>query len=145
MTEEDLKERLRHRYGKKSEWVFMTNVRDSTGYPGGRRRYADAMAMNMYPSRGLSLDGFEIKLNRPDLMAELRDPSKAEAFKQFCDHWWLVIPDKEIIKLGGVPDDWGIMWATPRGGLRVIKKAPQLESKPITRGFLASLLRNAGK
>lgn len=143
MTEAELKARLRVRYDR--EWIFMTNVRDSTGYPRGKRRYADAMAMNMYPSRGLYLDGFEIKLNRSDLVAELRDPSKAEAFKQFCDHWWLVIPDKDIIRLGGVPDDWGVLWAPPRGGMRVIKQAPKLEPVPITRGFLASLLRNAGK
>ena len=145
MTEAELKVRLRQRYTRNFEWVFMTNVRDVTGYPKGKRRYADAMAMNMYPSRGLGLHGFEIKLNREDLMSEIRDPSKSGAFKQFCDHWWLVISDKGIIKLGGVPDDWGVMWAPPKGGLRVIKKAPQLEPEPITRGFLASLLRNAGK
>ena len=68
---------LRARYAKKGrrhQWIFLTNVRDTTGRPkGSRRRYADAVAMNLWPSKGLALHGFEIKVSRSDFLTELRE------------------------------------------------------------------------
>jgi hypothetical protein len=138
--------RARHaKQGRRQQWIFLTNVRDTTGRPKDRkRRYADAVAMNLWPSKGLTLHGFEIKVSRSDFLSELRDPGKSNEIKRYCDYWWLVIPSEDVIELGGVPDDWGVLCAD-NGSLKVIKRAPRLTPEPLSRGIVASLLRNASK
>lgn len=131
---------LRQKYSA-AGWVFLPNVRSDSDRKVGMVRYADAMAMATWPSLGFELHGFEIKTSRNDFLNELRDPDKSNQIKRYCDKWWLVVADREIIRLGGVPDDWGIL-APSAGKLRVIKQAPRLTAAPISRGFLACLLRN---
>lgn len=119
-------------------WAFLPQVRNGTGYS-RRTRTADALAMSLYPSRGLDLHGFEIKIYRGDWLSELKNPEKAEEIAQFCDYWWIVAP-KEIIKLEEVPSKWGVM--IPFGKtLKIIKKAEELKSKKVDKLFLASILR----
>ncbi len=72
-------------------FALFTNVRNKTGYGGGPERYADAIAMSLYPSRGLELHGFEFKSSRSDWVAERDNPEKAEAIAGYCDRWWLVV------------------------------------------------------
>ena len=71
-------------------WALCFEVGDATG--GGHTRWADAVAMSLWPSRGLHLHGFEIKASRSDWVKELkrvsslwikqRDPDSA-AFASF--------------------------------------------------------------
>jgi len=119
---------------------------------GGYARRADAIAMHCWPSKGLELIGFEIKTSRADWLRELKQPEKAEAIKQFCDRWYLVIYEYEIVHFGfgfeqkEVPDDWGVMirqWEGSGYKLKIKKEAPKLDPKPIDRLFLASLMRLA--
>lgn len=124
-------------------WAFMRQVRNQTGYS-RRVRTADAIAMSLFPSRGLELHGFEIKSDRGDWVRELKDPDKGEEISQFCDRWWVVIGDESIVQPGELPATWGLI--VPNGKkLRVKAEAPKLEAKPISRLFLASLLRNASQ
>lgn len=143
LTAVELIERLRERYGRGNgyQWVFMTEVRNTTGHVPGER-YADAVAMNLWPCKGLEIHGFEIKVSRGDFLQEMRNPRKAHEVKQYCDRWWLVIPSRDVIRAGRCPEDWGILCAH-KEGLRMIKSAPKLDAVQICRGFLASLLRNA--
>lgn len=46
------------------EWAIMFEVGDGTG--ASQSRWADAVAMNLWPSRGLQIHGFEIKAHRSD-------------------------------------------------------------------------------
>ena len=55
-------------------------------------RYADAVAMNLFPSRGLALHGFEIKVSKSDFKSEIENPEKSVPVQQYCDHWWIVAP-----------------------------------------------------
>lgn len=124
------------------EWVLFENVANSTGF--GGKGYADAVAMNTYPSRGLLVHGFELKVSRGDWLRELRQPAKAETLFEFCDHWWLVAGDRALVKDGELPAPWGLIAPNPRGeGLAIIVQAPKLEPKPLTRGFVAALARRA--
>ncbi len=148
MKTEELMALLRLRYtADRWRYVFMENVRNETGYMPGKKRYADAVAMDLWPSKGLLLHGFELKVSRSDLSAELRDPEKANAVKQYCDRWWLVVADRTILRGHvAIPDDWGILFPSKTGSsLRVHKMAPQLEAETPSRGFLASLLRKASR
>lgn len=130
---------LSNRYAAPA-WALLHEVRNATGYQ-RTTRTADAIAMSLWPSRGLELHGFEVKVSRSDLRRELDDPEKAVEIQQYCDHWWLVIGHKDLIQPGELPKKWGLIVAQKN---RLVAKveAPQLESKPLDKGFVASILRN---
>lgn len=124
------------------EWAYLPQVPDSTGGPASRT--ADAVAMSVWPSRGLELHGIEVKVWRGDWLKELKNPAKAEAICKFCDRWWLAIGDASIIRDGELPATWGLL--IPRGEEMVIKvQAPKLEPLPVDRNFLAGILRRAAE
>jgi hypothetical protein len=122
-------------------WAFIRHARNTTGFS-RQVRTADAIAMSLWPSRGLELLGFEVKVSRYDFTRELKDPEKAEEIQQYCDRWWLAVGDAEIVHKGELPPTWGLM-ELRNSKLRVIAEAPKLTAKPLNRGFLAALLRCA--
>lgn len=140
MKTADVKTALRSRFCA-PEWAIFFEVADGTG--ASQRRWADALAMNMYPSRGLEIHGFEIKVSRSDWLRELRCPEKSSNVQQFCDRWWIVAP-KDIIKPGELPPTWGHYDVTPAGAIRQMIAAPKLKAEPVTRPFIAAMLRRAG-
>lgn len=130
--------------------ALLPEFRGGTGF--SRESRADAIAMHLWPSNGLELIGFELKTSRTDWLRELKQPQKADPIKQFCDRWYLVVDDAEIVKhypsLGDteLPDDWGLMqpdYSSYPYKLRVVKEAPKLTPQPVDRLFLASLMRRA--
>jgi hypothetical protein len=118
------------------EWALMEEVAPRTG---GGTRMADAVAMNLWATRGYALHGFEIKTGRGDWLKELKDPSKAEAVATYCDYWWLVAP-AGVVKDGELPLGWGF-YELRVGGLLQRVAATKQEAKPVTRAFFASLMR----
>ncbi len=126
---------LRIRYAA-PEWSLMEEVAPKTG---GGTRYADAIAVNLWSSRGHAVHGFEIKVSRGDWLRELKQPEKADELVSFCDHWWIVAP-AGIVKSGELPPNWGLLELRAKGLVQVTA-APRLEAKPVTRAFFASLMR----
>jgi primosomal protein N'' len=118
------------------EWALLEEVAPATG---GGTRYADAVAVNLWQSRGHAVHGFEIKVGRGDWLKELKDPSKAEPVYRYCDHWWIVAP-KGIVKDGELPPTWGLL-ELRESGLTQVVNAPKLEPQPLNRAFFASLMR----
>lgn len=119
------------------EFALMFEVAPATG---GGTRYADAVAVGLWQSRGHVVHGFEIKVSRSDWLRELKHPAKAEeSVYSFCDFWWIVAP-AEFIKDGELPSTWGLLDVQAN---RLVQKvaAPRLDPKPITRKFFASLMR----
>lgn len=139
MKTPEVKSLLRARFCS-PEWAIFFEVGDGTG--SSQRRWADAVAMNMWTSRGLEIHGFEIKVSRSDWLRELKDPAKSSPVQQYCDRWWIVAP-KDIIKPGELPPTWGHYEVTP-GGVRQVVAAPKLDAIPTTRAFMAAMLRRAG-
>lgn len=130
---------LRDRYPL-GEYAYMSEVRNGTGFT-KMTRYADALVMSTWPSRGLDLMGFEVKISRGDWLRELKDPAKAETIFAYCDRWYLVVSDANIVKDGELPTSWGLL--VPRKDKLIAKvEASKLTPKPIDKAFLASLLRN---
>lgn len=119
------------------EWVVMREVAPVTG---GGTRYADAVAVNTYSSRGYAIHGFEVKVSRADWLRELRAPEKAEPVMRYCDAWFVVTP-KDIVKDGELPVGWGHLVATPRGLRRAAPS--RLKPQAITRAFFVSLVRRS--
>src|SRR3546814_12925642 len=71
-------------------WALLFNVGNATGAT--QRRWADAVAMNLYPSRGLELHGFAVKASRSDWLSELKQPDKSAPVQKLCDRSWVVAP-----------------------------------------------------
>jgi len=135
----DLYEMIAQRF-RAPEWAVLPGVASATGT--GVTRRCDALAMNLWPSRGLELHGFEIKVSRGDFLRELKAPEKAETIARYCDRWWLVVSDADIVLDGELPPTWGLL--VRRGSsLRLKRDAGQLTPIPISRHFLAALLRVA--
>ena len=140
-TEAELLGRLARKHAA-PEWAYFTHVRNTTGFS-RKVRTADAIAMSLWPSRGLELHGFEVKVARGDWLKEMRTPAKAEAIGQFCHRWWLVT-SPGIVQAGELPPSWGLIEPHTRG-LTVKKQAERMDAKPPTMAFLSGLLRKAGE
>ena len=137
VTAQDIRESLRKSFTR-PEWALFFEVGNGTG--SSLKRWADALAMNMYQSRGLAIVGFEIKVSRNDLKKELVQPNKAEAVGCFCNHWYLVVPKGLIKDTDIIPAAWGILEYS-EGSLRQTQKPGKLICQPVTKEFVAAILR----
>jgi hypothetical protein len=100
--------------------------------------------MSLWPSRGLILRGFEVKVSRSDFKREAKDPTKAEEIAKFCDEWWLVTPPGLIQDPAvELPPAWGLMVPNGKGGLKTVRTVTVTVAQPLTRGFVAAVLRKA--
>jgi hypothetical protein len=121
-------------------FALLEQVADGTG--ARQTRWADAIVMSVWPSRGYHLHGFEVKVSRSDWLHELRQPEKADAMMQYCDGWYLAVSDAAIVQPGELPSTWGLM-AAKGGRLVTIVEAPKLTPKDFCPPLVASILRNA--
>lgn len=126
----------------------MEEVRNQTGYGKRVERYADAVAVNLWPSRGLEVLGFEVKASRRDWVKELKSPDKSVEIQQYCDRWWIVAGGRNIVRAGELPPTWGLLVVHGNGGKRRLvctQEAPKLEPKELDKSFLLSMLRRAAE
>lgn len=121
-------------------WALFHEVANCTGF--GYSRHADAIAMGIWPSRGLEIHGLEFKASRADWLRELKNPQKAEDMAKYCDYWWLVTTGPDIAKIDEIPTAWGHL--TLKGKtLYSVKAAPKREAVALDKGFVAAVLRKA--
>jgi hypothetical protein len=145
MTSTELFDSLRGAYPAAHGWMLLPQVRDATGAGSGRT--ADGLAMNAWPSRGLEVHGFELKTHRGDWLRELKKPAKAESIFQYCDRWWIVVPeepasrDRHVVLPAELPASWGLFVVDKNGKAAPAVQAPKLRPKPLDRAFLAAVLR----
>ncbi|MEX8058723.1 hypothetical protein [Microbacterium sp. 16-032] len=96
--------------------------------PNSARR-ADLIWLPMTSQERGRIIGHEVKVSRADVIQELSDPTKADAWARYCSQWWLVVSDPALIEGLEVPERWGIM-APPSGRLRrsmtIVRPAPEL-------------------
>jgi hypothetical protein len=105
-TARDIVAALRAKYPAPGFAVF-SEVGNATGF--GTSRHADAVVCSLYPSAGLWMGGFEIKVARGDWLKELKQPEKSHAIAQHCDYWWVVAPDLKTVNPDEAPPHWGVM------------------------------------
>lgn len=150
---------LRHRHttkpGGRPRWAYADEVRNRAGfgdwrqqtaYEGGRGtvRTFDAVALDLWPSGGIALHVFEIKVSRSDLRRELADPYKTQAALDVADHYWLVTSPSLTHGID-LPATWGLLeprWQQGAWKLRATRTAPRLQSVPATidRGLVVGML-----
>ncbi len=139
LTAKDVRAALRAYFGD-GAYAVLEEVSDAAGFD--RSRSADMITMGLWPSRGLMLEGIEIKVSRADWLSELKDPSKAETFFRYCDRWWIATSDASLVHEGELPEPWGHL-TVANGKIKVVKPAPKLAPQPLERGFLAAMLKRA--
>lgn len=129
---------LERRYEADQGWLLFYEVANGTGYKA--TNYADALAMSVWPSRGIQLLGFEVKASRSDLIKELRDEKKAQAIQKYCHNWFLVVTDAKLVDGVEVPPTWGIL--APRNQvLHQLKPPTALNPEPWKPEFIAAMMR----
>lgn len=134
-------DRLQARYPPR-EYAFLTQVHSNTGGPPDRT--ADAMVFSLWPSRGLTVTGFEIKCYGGDWRRELRNPEKAERIARYCDFWWIVA-NAGVVPVEELPINWGLMIPSADGlSLVKVRDAAKLNPAPLDRAFIAGVFRNIG-
>lgn len=148
-TEREVLDVLATRYARRSgngpAWAFVPHVRNGAGWGGesgyGGLRTCDALALSLYTSTGFALIGHEVKCSRSDWLRELKDPAKADAFRRYCERWWLVAPEG-VAHREELPDGWGLL-VVKNGRVRQSVAAPKLAVEPIPRGLVVALTRAA--
>ena len=157
-SERDMLDLLHQRYSQTSHgsirrYVVAEHVRSACGFAGASwdggyhprtMRTADFVAQDTWEAQGLHLHGHEVKVTRADWLTELADPTKADAIRRYCDRWWLVVPDRAIVR-DDLPDGWGLLAIGRDQRLRVVRTAPTLTPEPMPATFRASLLRATAK
>lgn len=122
------------------QYGLLWEVGNSTGFQCSR--HVDALAMSLWPGRGLDLIGMELKVSRTDWVREMKNPGKSEPILKFCNRWYLVAAEASIVKPDELPETWGLM--VPKGkALAVVKEAPKLKPEPVTKDFLAAIFRQS--
>lgn len=140
-TEAEMFDLLAERYAEPSH-VILPKVRNATGFT-GTARTADALVLELWPMHGMRLIGFEMKSSRSDWLRELRQPRKREAIAKFCDQWYVVAGDTGIVRVGELRPHEGLLEVTAGRRLRLAVGAPDVEAMPVTREFLAAIVRRA--
>lgn len=137
LTAGDCLEAIRERFPVR-EYALLEEVANGTGW--SSRRWCDALALGLWPSRGMPLHGFEIKVSRSDWKRELEQPEKAESVASYCDHWHIVAP-RGLIEVAELPKTWGLLEVDEKKKAHATVVAPPLEPKPLDRKFIAAILR----
>jgi hypothetical protein len=133
--EHQLVQRIKERYAM-PEFVTIANVETPSG------RYADAVALNLWRSRGYELIGFECKSVRGDWLREKANPEKAEGVAQFCKTFWIVA-NPNVVKAEELPLGWGLLEAKEKGLIQRVKATPLGHRREITVPMMVSIIRRA--
>ncbi len=157
MTEATMLQLLREKHsgpgnGGAGEWAFLPMVRNAGGFDANRT--FDAVALSLWPSRGMEVHIYEVKVSRSDWRRELSKPDKAEDAFKLADRFWIAAPEG-IVHDGELPPTWGLIEARVQKSdgqikLRTKVAAPPLHERPrgskpppLPRGFVVSMLRSA--
>ena len=134
----DLYRRLRRRY--RNGMVLLEGVGNGAGH--GNVGWSDAIAMSIWPSKGLRLYGFEVKASRADWARELNQPDKNAEWQACCDEWY-VVAAKGVVALEELPAAWGLMIPSGADGLRIVSRSEHEPGARVTRDLVAAVFRAA--
>jgi len=148
VTEREIFDCLKFKFGG-NDYALLPQVRSTTGV--GAARTADAIAVSLWPSRGIQVHGFEFKDSRSDWLSELKKPAKADEIATMCHFWWVVFSSEKCFKADEVPAPWGILVCDEKlvdlGGAKSVRQVRKAtlnpEPVPPSWTFLAAVMRRA--
>ena len=130
-------------------WTRAEHVASTLGhYRKGLSRVVDFVAADKYPGHpygsALAFHGHEVKVSRADWLAELKDPTKSQAWQRYMHYWWLVVPDAAIVRGAELPEGWGLLAKRGRV-LRAVVQAPRRTPEPLPADLSIALMAAAAR
>lgn len=148
ITSEDIRIALRGKFGDSRQYAVAEEVGLTTGFS---HRRIDMVVVDCFESNHFMIEGIEIKVSKQDLRHELQNPEKHAAFFEHIDCFTLACP-KEVIDgmMDVIPKKWGLLIVSEDGYAKYRRKPLALrdditEKSPISRSFVASLIRSIQK
>lgn len=131
--------------GNGPRYVFARQVRNRAGFDATRT--FDAVAVDLWPSKGLLIHAFEIKVTRSDWLRELKQPEKGAAALEVADTMSVVAPAGIVLK-EELPEGWGWYEALEGDAESRIVRCRRRPDAPwnkrmVDRSFAVALLRAA--
>ncbi len=84
--------------------------------------------------------GFEIKVSRADWLTEHRTAGeKSEAWRSYCNYWWMVVPEQGIVKPEELPEGWGLLAGVKQ--LRAVVKPVRVDARPLDAELVLMIAR----
>lgn len=126
-----------------NEFALLPQVGNATGFH--TNRHIDAVALSLWPSRGIHLHGIEIKCDYRDWRREREEPEKAEAIAKYCNYFWIAVSNPKVCPLEELPENWGLyVWNADKEILEQKKPAAfRAQAVEPTWPFVAAMLRKA--
>lgn len=131
--------------GEGKRYVVAEHVHNGAGFSYGRA--LDAVALDTWPSGGLTLHGIEVKVSMSDLRRELSDTRKAAGFTRYLDHFSIAAAPtcgKQTDILALLPPSWGLLVPNKAGdALRCVRRPLMLHEgeRDVDRSFMAAFCR----
>lgn len=109
---------------------------------GGRK--LDLLVVSLWRSRGLELDGVEIKVSVSDWRRELANAAKADWWWRHVHRFWVAVPASiaDTVK-AELPETWGLLACEAGKTTKVAVKAPKHTAEPLSWERCVGLLRAA--
>jgi len=134
----DVLDSLERAFDAKGGYIVIREISVGSGI-----RRADAIALQMYRSRGIHLHGFEVKVSRRDWLAELADAAKADELVSVCEYFSVAAP-AGIVDVAELPDAWGLFEVRgPDRRLFRVKAATKTDADPLSLPAAARLIARA--
>lgn len=143
-------------HGQSDRWLFLTELRPSTGYGARDDRRIDAWAMHCWPSERFERTAYEVKVARSDFLGELKQPKKRRVALLHSNSFYFITPPG-IARIDEIPPECGLIEVSramsmargitsrKAGGwyLNYVVVAPHRDTVPPSWAFLASVVRQA--
>lgn len=93
---------------RKSEWIFLRELRVGTGLRSTSAQRLDGFALNCLPHREMKRVCYEIKLSRADFLCEMRHPLKRRIGLRYSNEFYFVSP-AGVLATGEIPLECGLI------------------------------------
>lgn len=151
-------------HSRRSEWVFLRELRVGTGHRNHEMQRLDAFALNCLPHLGMKRICYEVKASRADFLGEMRRPLKRRIGMRFSNEFFFLTPPG-MVSIDEVPNECGLIevgQARTDESMRLVRShpgffqvdaatgwycmtivpAPWRDTPAPTWQFLAAMLRN---
>jgi hypothetical protein len=138
LTSREVLDSIERSFDAKGGYLVIREI--ALGVRDGRR--ADAIALQLYESRGIHLHGFEVKVSRSDWLRELKDAAKADELVR-SGEYFSIVAAAGIVDPNELPTGWGLfeVRGADRRLHRVVAAARRDDPEPLSLVGNARILR----
>lgn len=138
LTSADVLACLRTRFEVSGRSVLVEQLADSTGHDCSS--WIDAAVVNLWPSDGLSIDAYEVKVSRSDFLREIQRPGKNQWCRDQLSSFSFVVSDAAIAKIDELPEGAGLL-VVNGDSVKTIRAAKHTNRPVFSAGIAAALAR----